>query len=386
MMNQTHTNPSLSDQLLERGVLTPLSEHKLKILGNFTRAYTTTISGIPTTGGSFGIANNVYETHNFLWEEVSGKLSGQSTFYQQMPAGDVDFSVLIGNRLKTVLLPLVASYIASGDKSFPQLEYAVKAMFDNPVSMSQAQLPYYPVSKATISGFLEHGMLHKIIRNPAQFVGCDVTQIEESYIEEHIYGNTGDQKVFLHNQRPSYTTLNGQRYEKIIAIQPRMSDLINMGGLAPKVRFIILDETLRVIERKLEQTPEAERTPFFQGVTQQHLPTLNGILDVLPLEAQKALQYLTENPNHSLAAFSEATGIAIPPQTQHSLALDSEQASNEIQKHVLQFQLSALDQKIADHIRQISSGDTNPQTAETLQKLLKVKHLLKKKKIILASS
>lgn len=123
-----------------------------------------------------------------------------------------------------------------------------------------------------------------------------------------------------------------------------------------------------------------------QSAAQKHLSTLTGMLDILPLEAQKATQYLAKNTGHSLAAFTEATGIVITPQTQHSILLEPEQVDTEIQKHLLQYQLSAVDQKITDHIQQISSGNTNPETAETLQKLLKVKHLLKKKKITLASS
>ncbi|MEC7030183.1 MAG: DNA primase [Pseudomonadota bacterium] len=123
----------------------------------------------------------------------------------------------------------------------------------------------------------------------------------------------------------------------------------------------------------------------FPTLLAKHAPTIAATIKLLPKGVQQAITFIQNHPGSSLATFVTAYNIEIR-YTYKPAELNEEQADIELQKHLLHHQLIAIEQKIQKLMTEIAKGNKDLKLAETLQQLLKAKHQLKKKKIILASS
>lgn len=120
-------------------------------------------------------------------------------------------------------------------------------------------------------------------------------------------------------------------------------------------------------------------------VIMENKEKISVAMDVLPALVKEALNTIFSNQS-SLAAFYNKHGLNYIKDVSALYKEDDvTYAEAEILNYITHCQIQATDTKIKALIQQVANGDTTESTSETLQKLLKLKHLLQKKKITLAT-
>ena len=133
------------------------------------------------------------------------------------------------------------------------------------------------------------------------------------------------------------------------------------------------------------QEPTFIELLFQQSTALHKLPNdIQSLSGSLPPLAKAAWELLLKQPEANLANFLLEREIEYIPASHQVAALTEAQTLIEISHHLIDYQLASIDQSTHKLLQAIQTNP-NKEHNEMLQKMLKLKHLLKKKKIILAS-
>lgn len=167
----------------------------------------------------------------------------------------------------------------------------------------------------------------------------------------------------------------------------KMPDSILKSLLRKEIGMKSEPKTPSVKTTKTKRLPELELIEllFHQRESLHLLPEDIKILTTsLPPLAKSAWHLLSNNPKSNLAQFLLENNIPYTPSPHPMNPLTDDQMLKEITHFLIDYQLASIDQSTQSLLQLIQ---TSPSEAlnERLQKALKLKHLLKKKKIMLAS-
>ncbi|MEC7030657.1 MAG: hypothetical protein VXW87_03225, partial [Pseudomonadota bacterium] len=143
----------------------------------------------------------------------------------------------------------------------------------NTETLGKIQIPHYPGCRSTITDLENNEWLHRVLHNPAQFLACDKEQaLSGSYVAEQHYGTKGDEGIILRENKgifaqKFYSSQLGDCFEAQ-KVCPRYSDLMNLGGFAPRLRFWILDKLLDIILIKVIRA-KFNVPAFFKDINSQ---------------------------------------------------------------------------------------------------------------------
>ena len=230
------------------------------------------------------------------------------------------------------------------------------------------------------------------------FLTLPTNQDPDSYIQEH--GKDTFKKLletavpfsdYMLNyiapkNDPHHLEKQAQHIHHVRSLLTQMPDSILKSLITKKI-----GDVPTVTKRPQQSSQQTSHTQSFIELVLTHprlithnRETITPIVPVLPPLVQKALQSILDNRTTTLANFYATHNLSYtPPLHTKDHALNTEASALALSALLRHYQIEATNTKIQQLTQKSGQHPLSSDDANTLQKLLKVKHLMKKNKIIL---